>query len=113
MDKRTETRGKAAVEWLQDDLDGTEATRMIVEASAVKALLKYVKALEEPPTKVTKDVYLKGEWWNTILKVDLNEGEVALLKELGERSRDTEATIEVHEHNPEHPLPGWKGYTRK
>ena len=114
MDKRTETFGKAAVEWLQEDVDGFKGGKgILVDVSALRSLLKYVKALEEPPVLETKDVYLSGEWWNTILKVDLTPDQIALLKELGERSEDTEATVRVEEHNPEYPLTNWKGYVRK
>ena len=113
MDKKTETRGKAAAEWLQEDVDGTKSKGVLVDASALKSLLGYVKALEEPPAKVTTDVYLRGDWYVTILKVDLTEDQVRLLDELGERSKDTSATIEVQGYNPAYPLPNWKGYTRK
>lgn len=113
MYRDTEVRGKAAVEWLQEDLDGAESKRILVDASALSTLLDYVKALEEVPVKVTKDVYLRGEWACTILKVDLTEDQVALLRGLGDRSALTEATVEVEDHNPENPLPDWRGYTRK
>lgn len=116
MDKRTERRGKSAAEWLQEDLDGTEqvrGARLLVDASALSTLLDYVKALEEVPVKVTKDVYLRGEWACTILEVDLTEDQVALLRGLGERSALAEATVEVEDHNPEYPLPNWMGHTRK
>lgn len=113
MDKKTESRGKAAAEWLQEDLDGGEVSRLLVDASALESLLKYVKALEEPPAKVTKDVYLRGDWYVTILKARLTEDQIDLLKELGERSDNCETTVYLEDHNPEYPEPNWKGYTRK
>jgi len=47
MDKKTEARGKAAAKWLQQDYDGGELCKLEVDASKLKDLLDYVKALEE------------------------------------------------------------------
>lgn len=113
MDKETERLGKSAAQWLQGEVDGGELVRLLVNRSDLQDLLDYVKALEAPPVTVATDVYLRGEWHVTILKVDLNEDQVRLLDELSERAGDASTTIEVQEHNPEYPLPNWKGYTRK
>lgn len=113
MDKKTENWGKAAAEWLQKEVDRGELVRVLVAASDLQDLLKYVKALEEPPVKKEYDVYLRGEWYNTILKVDLTSDEVALLRGLSERSEGVAASVDVEPHNPEYPLPGWMGYVRK
>lgn len=114
MDKRTEARGKQAVRLLDSELDfQINNTRALVEVSVLEALLAYVKALEEPPETVTKDVYLRGDWYYTILKLDLTEDQIALLKRIGERTRDVgENTVEVQDHNPEYPEPNWLGATR-
>lgn len=113
MDKETERMGKSAARWLQSEVDSGELVRVLVNAGDLQALLDYVKALEEPPVTVTTDVYLRGDWYVTILKMDLNEDQVALLDEIGRRTVDSTNTIEVQEHNPDYPLPNWRGHTRK
>jgi hypothetical protein len=113
MDKETERLGKSAAEWLQSEVDGGELVRMLVDRSDLQDLLDYVKALEEPPVKVTTDVYLMGEWYKTILKVDLTRDQKELLKGLEERCGEWSTRLEVRDHNPDYPLPNWKGYTRK
>jgi len=113
MDRKIESAGKRAAVALEGELDfQINNARALVDVRVLEDLLVYVKALENPE-KVTKDVYLRGEWWVTVLKVDLTEDQVRLLDELGDRSKNTEATIEVQEHNPDYPLPNWRGHTRK
>lgn len=113
MDKKTESMGQSAARWLQSEVNAGESARVLVNASDLQFLLDYVKALEEPPEKVTVDVYLRGEWYVTMLKAELTGDQVRLLDELGNRAGDHNTTVEVHEHNPEYPLPNWNGYTRK
>jgi hypothetical protein len=112
MDKETERMGKSAARWLQSEVDSGELVRVLVNAGDLQALLDYVKALSEPVRK-EYDLYLMGEWHNTILKVELTESEAELLLGLEARCGDWDTRLELHEHAPEYPLPHWKGYVRK
>lgn len=69
MDKKTERAGKRAAVVLEGEVDfSTGIKRIMIDRENVVALLDYVKALEEPPVKVTTDVYLRGDWKGYVRK---------------------------------------------
>lgn len=113
MNKRTEQAGKRAASVLEGELDANiNNKRALVDVQVLEDLLAYVKELQEPPVKVTKDIYLRGEWYVDILKTELTEGEVELLRSLSKRTAAAVNTIEIEDHNPDYPLPNWLGHHR-
>lgn len=117
MNESVERNGKRCAEWLQKDFDDARGVSVLVNTSELEALLKYTRALEKEREELaetaTVDVYLRGDWYVTILKMDLNQEQVRLLDVIGDRTKELGSnTIEVHEHNPEYPERNWRGHTR-
>jgi hypothetical protein len=58
------------------------------------------------------DIHLLGEWYVTVMKVELTEEQAAVFASLQDRSKDASTHLEITAHDEQYPPAAWSAHKR-